>query len=347
MNLEGAQMNERSGSALIKATRAFATEDLATTWRLFGFTVAVAAVCAALAGWTSLGWFRIVPATFLGFVNVRLFIFYHDALHGAIFRKSKLGKWVMRIYGLLILTPERVWKDSHNYHHAHTAKIVGASIGSYPVLTLRMYKLASPMQRLQYRLARHWLTMTLGHLTMFLLGMCIRPLIQNPRRNWTAALSMVVHFGLIASLVLAFGWVTALLVFVYPLALSFAVGSYLFFAQHNGPEIEINDRRDWEFTKAALNSSTMMEVGPLMRWLTGDIGYHHVHHLNSMIPFYRLQEAMDAIPELQSPRMTSLEPKEILRCLDTAVWDPKQGRMLTYRELRREMAGPQATAQAA
>ena len=327
----------RTGSALTRASRAYAEEDPHRTWRLFGTTIAVATFFWACALWPTLGPLRYVAAVILGLVNVRIFIFYHDAMHGAVFRKSNFGKWIMRVYGLLILTPERVWKDSHNYHHAHTAKIVGASIGSYPVLTLRMYKSATPWQRLQYRMARHWLTMLLGYVTVFTLGMCIRPLITNPRRNWTAGLALVVHYGILASMWSVFGFEVALTGWILPHAVSFAAGSYLFFAQHNFPDIEIRDRRDWEFTAAALHSSSMMEGGPVMRWLTGDIGFHHVHHLNSMIPFYRLEEAMDAMPELQAAHVTTLRPRDVAACLRTAVWDPEAGRMLTYAELRTRM----------
>lgn len=327
----------RTGSALTRASRAYAEEDPRRTWRLFGATIAVATFFWLGALWPALGPVRYVSAVILGLVNVRIFIFYHDAMHGAVFRKSRFGKWIMRIYGLLILTPERVWKDSHNYHHAHTAKIVGASIGSYPVLTLRMYKSATPWQRLQYRMARHWLTMLLGYITVFTLGMCVRPLLANPRRNWTAGLALVVHYGILAFLWSMFGFEVALTGWILPHAVSFATGSYLFFAQHNFPDIEIRDRRDWEFTAAALHSSSMMEGGPVMRWLTGDIGFHHVHHLNSMIPFYRLEEAMNAMPELQAAHVTTLRPRDVLACLRTAVWDPETGRMLTYAELRDRM----------
>lgn len=327
----------RTGSALTRASRAFAEEDPGQTWRLFGTTIAVATLLWLGALWPALGPLRYVAAVMLGLVNVRIFIFYHDAMHGAVFRKSSFGKWVMRIYGLLILTPERVWKDSHNYHHAHTAKIVGASIGSYPVLTLRMYKSATPWQRLQYRMARHWLTMLLGYVTVFTLGMCIRPLLTNPRRNWTAGLALVVHYGILAAMWSAFGFQVALVGWILPHAVSFAAGSYLFFAQHNFPDIEIRERRDWEFTAAALHSSSMMEGGAVMRWLTGDIGFHHVHHLNSMIPFYRLEEAMEGMPELQAAHVTSLRPRDVVACLRTAVWDPEAGRMLTYAELRDRM----------
>ncbi|MEO1334737.1 MAG: fatty acid desaturase [Myxococcota bacterium] len=268
----------------------------------------------------------------LGWVNVRLFIFYHDTMHHAIFRKSPFGRWLMQIYGLLILTPERVWKDSHNYHHAHTSKIVGASIGSYPILTVRMYRAASPWQRLQYRWARHWLTMLMGYFTVFLVGMCIRPLIANPRRNYEAALSLALHGALIGVLTAIGGFEFAFRAYLFPLAVSCALGAYLFYAQHNFPDMEIRDRRDWEYTAAALHASSMMNTSPLIGWFTGDIGYHHVHHLNSQIPFYRLRDAMNGVQELQNPACTSLSVKDVYACLQNHLWDPEQGRMLSYRE---------------
>ena len=322
----------RSGPELIRATKPYSVECLRTTWWLFATTLLVAAVflCIAIGPFPKA--IQYTGAVLLGLTNVRLFIFYHDAMHHAIFRKSPFGRTLMRIYGLLILTPDRVWKDSHNYHHAHTSKIVGASIGSYPILTVRMYKAASWWQRVQYRLARHWMTMLLGYFTVFLLGMCIRPLIVNPRRNRAAALSLVVHFGVVAALTAVGGLELAFRAYVFPLAVSCALGAYLFYAQHNFPDVEIRDRRDWEYTAAALHASSMLETHPLIGWFTGDIGYHHVHHLNSQIPFYRLKEAMDAVVELQSPRRTSLRPQQIQACLRAHLWDPKAGRMLTYRE---------------
>ena len=322
----------RTGPELVRATKPFSVECPRTTWRLFGTTMAVAAVLLALTIGPVPTFIQYSAAFLLGWVNVRFFIFYHDAMHYAIFRKSPFGRRLMRLYGLLILTPERVWKDSHNYHHAHTSKIVGASIGSYPILTVRMYKAASWSQRLQYRLSRHWITMALGYFTVFLIGMCIRPLLKNPRRNGAAALSLGLHVGLVAALTAIGGLELAFRAYIFPLAVSCAVGSYLFYAQHNFPDVEIRDRSEWEYTAAALHSSSMMRTPALIAWFTGDIGYHHVHHLNSQIPFYRLKEAMDAIPELQSPGQTSLRPQDVLACLRCHLWDPRQGRMLSFRE---------------
>lgn len=322
----------RTGPELIRATKPFSEEDPATTWRLFITTCAVAAVCCWAAALDPADPFRYAGSIILGLTNIRLFIFYHDTMHGAIFKKSKLGKAIMKLYGLLILVPDRVWRDSHNYHHAHNAKIVGASIGSYPVMTVRMWRRASPLQRFMYRMVRGPLNMLLGYFTVFLMGMVIRPLMKNPSRNRAALWSLLVHFGVATLITVATDFETAFLAFLFPQMLSHALGSYLFYAQHNFPDAMMHDRSNWTYTDAALHSSSFMTGGPVMRWFTGDIGYHHVHHLNSSIPFYRLEETMKAIPELQSPGETSLSLSDVWRCFDLDLWDPTTNRMVSIRE---------------
>ncbi len=322
----------RSGPVLVRATKCVSDEDPKQTWSLFLVTLFWAAVAFAVCLVDELGPLRYLAALILGLINIRIFIFYHDALHGAIFRKDRLGKLVMKLYGLLILTPPQVWKDSHNYHHAHTSKIIGASIGSYPIMTVRMYKAAPKMVRFKYRAARHWLNISLGYFTVFLLGMCIVPLFKSPRRNMSALASLGLHYGVFVALGLSLGWGTAFIAYLFPQMLSCAMGSYLFYAQHTFPDMELRDRRTWEYTAAALHSSSMMNMPKLMHWFTGNIGYHHVHHLNSKIPFYRLPEAMETIPELANPHTTSLSFQDIRKCLQLHLWDTHQGRMLTYRE---------------
>ncbi|MEO1228982.1 MAG: fatty acid desaturase [Myxococcota bacterium] len=327
----------RTGPELIRATKPFSEEDEGTTWRLFITTCAVAGACMWATAWESVDLpFRLLFAVILGLTYIRLFIFFHDAMHGAVFKKSKLGKRIMKIYGHMILVPDRVWKDSHNYHHAHTAKIVGASIGSYPVLTVRMWRRASGFQRFMYRMVRGPTNMVFGYFTVFLLGMVIRPLVKNPQRNKSAVWSLVIHYGVFFAIAAVAGWQTAFLAFLFPIALSSAIGSYLFYAQHNFPDAVIRDRRDWTYTDAALHASSFMELGPVLRWFTGDIGYHHVHHLNSSIPFYRLEETMNAVPELQSPGRTTLSLSDVWRCFDLDLWDPEAGRMVSIREAEKQ-----------
>jgi omega-6 fatty acid desaturase (delta-12 desaturase) len=131
---------------------------------------------------------------------------------------------------------------------------------------------------------------------------------------------------------LSAGLDVALFVFVLPFAIASALGAYLFYAQHTYEGLRIMPTEKWTYFEGALESSSYMQLSPLMSWFTGNIGYHHVHHLNPHIPFYRLPEAMAAIPELQHPTITSLRPRDILSCFRANLWEISTQRMVSYRE---------------
>lgn len=109
-----------------------------------------------------------------------------------------------------------------------------------------------------------------------------------------------------------------------------ALGGYLFYAQHNFEGMIVQPRHEWSYGRAALESSSYMELNPVLEWFTGNIGYHHVHHLNPRIPFYNLPKTMAAIPALQNPGKTSLAPSEIARCFSLKLWDPERNQMVGY-----------------
>ena len=110
------------------------------------------------------------------------------------------------------------------------------------------------------------------------------------------------------------------------------MGSYLFYVQHNFPQVIFKDKEGWSYEGAALDSSSYCQMGAFMNYITGNIGYHHIHHLNAKIPFYRLPEAYEKLPELQTARVTSLRPKEILRCLSLKVWDTDTQKLISLKE---------------
>jgi omega-6 fatty acid desaturase (delta-12 desaturase) len=237
----------------------------------------------------------------------------------------------MNAFGTLVLTPPSVWRSTHNYHHAHTAKIVGSHIGSYAMLTVDLWRRATPTQRLAYRATRHPLTMALGYATIFLYGMCLAPFLRDRRKHRDGLVALVAHVAVSVLAWWALGPVGWALVVIVPLGVACALGSYLFYAQHNFPGIVVQPRESWSYATAALASSSYMEMGPVMAFFTGNIGYHHVHHLNPGIPFYRLPEAMAALPALQHPTRTSLWPRDVAACLALKLWDPARGRMVDYR----------------
>jgi acyl-lipid omega-6 desaturase (Delta-12 desaturase) len=318
------------GNELVAVTRSFAREDrlrsvahVVSTFGLLGLATALAALAQHWA-------LRVLGSVLEGLLIVRAFILAHDFHHGALLRKSPFGKVLFAIYGTLVLTPPRVWRATHNYHHAHTAKIVGAQIGSYPVMTVEMWRRASRGKRFAYAFARHPLNIVFGYLTIFLGGMCFGSFLRNPRENWDSAIAFVVHVTLFALITHFFGLDMTLFVLVAPLFLACALGAYLFYAQHNFPGIHMQPRQTWTFARAAVESSSFMKCGPIMSFFTGDIGYHHVHHLNSVIPFYRLREAMAAIPELQVEPQTSLSLRDIQACFSLKLWDPQANKMVGF-----------------
>jgi acyl-lipid omega-6 desaturase (Delta-12 desaturase) len=318
------------GNALVAETRRFASEDRARTLWHVASTFAVLAAAAAVAARAPWWPLRLGASVVEGLTIVRAFILAHDFQHGAILRKSRLGSVIFSVYGVLVLTPPRAWRQTHNYHHAHTAKIVGGQIGSFPVLTVEMWRRAPPRKRLAYAVARHPLNIAFGYVTIFFFGMCVASFLRDPKQNWDSAVAAVLHVALVVTLTWFFGPAVAIFALVLPLAIACAVGSYLFYAQHNFPGMNIQPRQTWSFARASLESSSYMRVGPIMSWFTGEIALHHVHHLNAAIPFYRLREAMAAIPELQIEPETSLSPRDVLACLRLKLWDPEARRMVGY-----------------
>jgi omega-6 fatty acid desaturase (delta-12 desaturase) len=195
-------------------------------------------------------------------------------------------------------------------------------------MTKEQYWKASKGTRFKYLFMRHPLTMLFGYIFVFQYGMCLYPSFTKWREHYDGLVAFLVHVLLAVGITWIFGWSALWLTLIFPHFIASAIGSYLFYAQHNFPSVSFNDNAGWTYEKAALESSSFMITGPIMAWFTANIGYHHVHHLNSRIPFYRLPEVLAAIPELQTPKTTSLHPMEILRCLRLKVWDPETKRMV-------------------
>jgi acyl-lipid omega-6 desaturase (Delta-12 desaturase) len=323
----------RTGSELNQATRPFAVEDRAKSWRLLITTLLVLGGTLSATVFAPHWGLQLAASLVAALVVVRLFIFYHDYRHGAILHGSRAGSAMMTVFGWYFLAVRSVWRETHNYHHKHNAKLIGSSIGSYPVVTVGMWRGMNAQQRLAYRVTRHPLTILFGYFLLFLIGMTVSPFRRDPKKHWAGPPAALVHLALFVLAGLSLGWLTALFLVVLPMFVAHAAGSYLFYAQHNFPDAQLRDRRAWDYTFAALRSSSYFVMNPVMHWFTGNIGYHHVHHLNHRIPFYRLPEAMAAIPELQDPGRTSWRPSDVAACLRLALWDPERGRMISFDEL--------------
>jgi omega-6 fatty acid desaturase (delta-12 desaturase) len=322
-----------TGKELILATKPFAKE---IRWKSWYYTITTfLLLIGSIAGtmyFDALG-LRVLCSVGAALLLSRTFIIFHDFQHHTILRGSHVANALFTIFGIYMITPPNIWKRSHDHHHNNNAKLFSASIGSFPIMTRQKFMEASKKERFEYLAVRHPINLFFAYFTTFMYGMCIQSFVSNPRRHWDSIAVIILHVSIAAFLFIQFGWLTWFLTFFLPFFLSHMLGAYLFYAQHNFPGATFKKNADWNYTDAALESSSFMDLNPFMQWVTANIGFHHIHHLNSKIPFYRLPEAMAAIPELQVAKVTTLKPSDILACLKLKVWDADQNRMVGFDEM--------------
>jgi len=322
-----------TGKELILATKPFAKEVRWKSWyyTITSFLLLVGSVAGTML--FDILALRILCSVAAALMLSRMFIIFHDFQHHTILRGSKIADALFTVFGIYMITPPNIWKRSHDHHHAHNAKLFSASIGSYPIMTRQKFLEASKMERFGYLAVRHPINMFFAYFTTFMYGMCVQSFLSSPKRHWDSLAVLILHYTIAVFLFVKFGWLTWFLTFFVPFFLSHMLGAYLFYAQHNFPGVTFKRNADWTYTHAALESSSFMDLNPFMQWVTANIGFHHIHHLNSKIPFYRLPEAMAAIPELQAAKVTTLKPSDIVACLKLKVWDADQNKMIGFDEM--------------
>jgi omega-6 fatty acid desaturase (delta-12 desaturase) len=323
----------RTGHELILATKRFAHDNTLKSWWCILSTAFLLLTAISGTLWHFHPAIRAVCSVFAGLLILRLFVIYHDQQHHAILPKSRLAEVFMRIFGIIALSPSSIWRSSHNHHHNHNSKLRGSQIGSYPIMTKEQFIKTPAGKRRGYLFVRHPLTILFGYVFMFLFGMCLNPFFNYPKRHLDCLIALIVHVVIGGALLWFGGWMALVFAQIIPHFIGSAIGSYLFYAQHNFPGVTFNDNAGWTYEKAALESSSYMRMGSVMAWFSGNIGYHHIHHLNARIPFYRLPEVLRALPELRCPKTTSLSPADIFRCLRLKVWDVESQRMVGVRNL--------------
>jgi acyl-lipid omega-6 desaturase (Delta-12 desaturase) len=323
----------RTGKEILLASKEFAVENRFKSWFETIVTLLLTAVffSAAVSEYLHLS-LRIASGLVCGLLYVRLFVIYHDYQHRAILYDSFMATWLMRAIGVYLLAPETIWKRSHEHHHNNNSKLTLSGIGSYPTICKTRYLKLTKTEKRIYLINRHPLTVIFGYFTLFVYWLNLKSFVQSPLRHLDSMLSLVFHVAAGAAIWYFSGGVTFLIAWFMPFLLAFGTGSYLFYAQHNFPGAKFSENHDWTYVNAALHSTSFMPMNPVMQWFTANIGYHHVHHVNSRIPFYRLREAFEATPELHNAPTTSLNPLEMLRCFDLKLWDADRDEMVTLKQ---------------
>ncbi len=324
-----------SGKELILTTKPFAKE---IRWKSWYYTFSsFFLLTASLLGtyFTPFIWTKVLCSIFSALMLARCFMIFHDYQHHSILRKSWLANFIFTAFGMYILTPASIWKRSHDHHHNNNSKLFSASIGSFPIMTKEKFMEAPDKDKKIYLAVRHPLTIVFAYFTMFLYGMCLQSFLSSPRRHWDSLAVLILHIGAAVFLAVYFGPLTWFLTLFLPLFIVHMLGAYLFYAQHNFPGVLFRSNIEWCYEHAAMESSSYMAMNPFMQWATANIGFHHIHHINSKIPFYRLPEAMAKIPELQRATVTRLTPSDIIKCLRLKLWDAGQKKMISLAEIKK------------
>jgi acyl-lipid omega-6 desaturase (Delta-12 desaturase) len=274
-----------------------------------------------------------IPAS--GFL-VRLFMIQHDCGHGSFFRHRLMNDWVGRVIGVFTLTPYDFWRRAHGIHHATSGNLDLRGIGDIDTLTVREYLALPRWRRAVYRLYRHPIVMFgIGPAYLFILRH--RLPFGLTRDGWVPWVSTMATNGAIALVVAAIMWRIGvgpfLLVHLPITIIGGAIGVWLFYVQHQFEHTVWSENRDWSFPTAALYGSSHYDLPVVLRWFTANIGVHHVHHLCSRIPFYRLRQVIRDHPELGDVGRLTL--RQSLECLHFALWDEARQRLVSFREAAR------------
>lgn len=271
-----------------------------------------------------------VPAA--GFL-LRLFMIQHDCSHGSFFTSRVASDWTGRIIGVLTLTPFDVWQRTHALHHAGSGCLDHRGFGDVDTLTISEYRARTDRGQLAYRLYRHPLVMFgLGPAYLFILQH--RLPVGLMRRGWMPWISsMATNLAIVSAAaftIWAIGIVPFLLIYASTVIIAATAGVWLFFVQHQFEDTSWDERSNWNRHEAALHGSSHYDLPPVLRWFTGNIGVHHIHHLCSRIPYYRLQRVLRDHPELADHgRLTILES---LGCVRLVLWDETKRRLVSFRE---------------
>ncbi len=260
---------------------------------------------------------------------VRVFILFHDCVHGSFFRRQGLNTFFGYVLGVLVFTSFEDWRFAHLRHHVTYANLDARGFGDIWTMTLSEYQKASKKKRLQYRLYRHPLVM-LGLGAIFTFFLANRLPARKVRRKQRVSV-LFTNLLIVAMILIAdrlFGWRTYLLIQLPVFWFAGAAGVWLFYVQHQFPGGYWARQGAWEPLRAAMEGSSFYKLPAVLRWFSGNIGYHHVHHLDPRIPNYRLKRCYDAVPALQAKAPLTIMGS--LSCVRLSLWDEHRQEMVAF-----------------
>lgn len=308
---------------------------LRASWQLVNTLGSYAAVWVAIGFAIDVSWvLTLLLAVLAGALMVRTFILFHDCGHGSFFASRRANDFWGFVTGVLTFTPYYHWRGDHAIHHGTTGDLDRRGIGDIWTMTVQEYVDATPWKRFSYRLSRSpFVLFVVAPFVMFLIVQRIPRKGAGPRERasvwWMnlAVTAMAIGLGFV------FGFVPYLVVQLVVLLVAGASGIWLFYLQHQFEDAYWERGEDWDYAKAALQGSSFLRLPRVLQWFTGNIGFHHIHHLSPRIPNYNLERCHESDPAFRAVRPMSM--MEGLRALGLRLWDESSRRLVSFREARR------------
>lgn len=265
---------------------------------------------------------------------VRIFIIFHDCGHGSFFRSNRANKIVGTILGSLSFTPYERWHNDHAIHHSTVGNLDKRGNGDVWTLTAEEYRNRSGWKRFIYGLYRHPVILFgLGPFFLFVIWFRFPKRTLSRSENWSVYITNLILIVLITGVILLMGWKAFLLIQLPIIYLATVAGVWLFYLQHQFEDVIWKRQEEWDYKTVALQGSSYLKFPKILHWFTGNIGFHHIHHLSPKIPNYNLERC-----HRENEMFSSIKPVTMIPSLQTMkyrLWDEKSGRLISFRQFRK------------
>ncbi|HLU21538.1 fatty acid desaturase [Lederbergia graminis] len=278
-------------------------------------------------------WLSLVFAIIASGFVIRIFIIFHDCCHQSFFKGKKANKIVGTISGIITMFPYEKWKRSHSIHHATSSNLDKRGEGDIWIMTVEEYVEASFWGRLAYRFYRNPLVMFgLGPIYLFFVENRINRRGAKRKERFNTYLTNASIVALYALLCWLIGWQAFLLIQAPILFIAGSLGIWLFYVQHQFEDSYFENESEWDYVKAAVDGSSYYKLPKILQWVTGNIGYHHVHHLVPRVPNYNLEKAHESTPPLQ--KATTITLGTSLQSLRFRLFDQENKQFVNFKEIK-------------
>jgi omega-6 fatty acid desaturase (delta-12 desaturase) len=276
----------------------------------------------------------------LGMVNAgfitRIFIIQHDCGHAAFFKSKKANNIVGSIFGVITFTPYYLWRRNHAKHHATSGNLDSRGVGDVYTMTVSEYQQKSTWERFKYRFYRHPITLfVIGPIAVFFIGhrFTLETKKSDKEERLSVHLTNLALAVLIGGFGLLIGFKELMMLLVPMYMITFSGGIYLFYVQHQFEEAYWQKKPNWDYFDAAMKGASYFKLPKLLQWFSGNIGFHHIHHLSPKIPNYLLEDAYNENEILRGSQTLTLGSS--IKTVSLRLWDEQRGRMISFKDFHK------------